>query len=64
MGSYSSLLACEPGADAGQKFEIKKNSIEVQFQYQIEDTNEILIVSVDSLTMFSSLGNGRTSVNK
>merc|ERR1712111_260793 len=24
---YSSLLACEPGADAGQKFEIKKTVI-------------------------------------
>ena len=54
--------ACEPGADAG-KFETKlKNSIEVRFQYQIEDTNEILIVSVDALTMFSSLGNGKKSL--
>ena len=50
--------ACEPGAEG--KFETKlKNWIEVRFQYQIEDTNEILIVSVDALTMFSSLGNGK-----
>ena len=46
----------------GSKFETKlKNWIEVRFQYQIEDTNEILIVSVDALTMFSSLGNGKKS---